>query len=211
VPKTWPPYTQNKAYLKLSTDLLNQNLDMKSENVDIGIRDELYNFWHVELDKLGNCNKYDSKETQQNYQSRMHSSDMALNKCLELIDNSTEYNHLREEFLTEYELCMNTLEANNKLKSPKFRNLFNTHCLDAIAMRRLVIEKSTCCNYNQTEIYSTICQINFDDTYSDLSIVRLAEKAVLLASSSFDAKPFSQTNLVFLVFTLEIYYFFYNI
>ena len=173
--KTWPPYTQNKAYLKLSTDLLNQNLfDVNNEaDVDYGIRDDLYNFWHVELDKLGKCNEYDSKETKDNYQSRTHSSDPALNKCLELIENSTEYNHLREEFLTEYEQCMNALEGNSKLKSPKYRNLFNTHCLDAIAMRRLLIEKSICCSYNQTEIYSTICQIEFDETIKDKYLLKM--------------------------------------
>lgn len=206
MPKNWSPYTNNKAYLKLSTDLLHQNLNKTT--IEFGIRNDLYNFWHVELDKLGKCNNFDSNETKDNYQSRMHSTtDSALNKCLELLDNSTEYNHLREEFLTEYELCMNTLETNNKLKSPKYRNLFNTHCLDAIAMRRLLIEKSICCNKNQSEIYSTICQINFDKIYSDQSSVTSLAEIAVLASSTLDLS--SNVYLIFF-FVLQAFDFFHN-
>ena len=73
-------------------------------------------------------------------------SNPALDKCFSLLNNSTEYNHLREMFLTEYENCMNKVDYSVALKT-----LFNTVCLDLIAIRRLLIEYELCCTGNTTE------------------------------------------------------------
>jgi hypothetical protein len=136
---------------------------------ETGIRDDLYDFWFVEMEKSGNCDKFNSKD-QQPYKSGNHTGGLepAIDRCFELLNESSEYNYLREMFLIEYEKCMNSAGDNERLK-----NFFNTFCLDAIAIRRLLIEYETCCvssksnnNETRTAVTSTICSLeNFNTKF----------------------------------------------
>ena len=184
---------------------------MVSSN-DVNIRDDLFNFWHVELVKNANCSTQD-------YQSKRHTSgnEPKLDKCLEALDSNQEYLNLTKNFLTEYETCMNTLEdPKNELN--KVRNLFNTHCLDAIAVRRLLIENKLCCsnnsNNNKTvETYSTVCDFNLKTEYHECKVIKLTEnvlkhfsaKKVTLPTCS-SSRLFDNYFIFFKYFTINFFY-----
>lgn len=171
----WEPYTNNKAYLKLNEDLLKNEINqINYTSATFGLRDDLYDFWFVEMEKNGNCSVFDSQKNI--YISNKHSQnkDPALDRCLERLNQSEEYNYLREMFLTEYENCMNTVENSLSLK-----NLFNTVCLDIISIRRLLIEYELCCNGNKTDIRSTICSLkNFNKEFVAYNLTTLIDYAV---------------------------------
>lgn len=203
--KSWLPYSNNEAYFQINSDILSQK-PMNSSN-HFGIRGELYKFWHVELEKSGQCFDYNYYQSKQ-YESKIHSSgnEPALDKCFETLENSNEYNYLRENFLTEYETCMNTLEASASFaSSPGLKNLFNTHCLDAIAIRRLLIEYNMCCNQNKSQIYSTICAFDINRNYLDKNVINLAE-TVLLATPNAANKSFKFNFLIILFIKIYILY-----
>lgn len=195
MPKKWRSYSTNGTYFKINLGLLNSTADLESSNNE-NIRDELYNFWHVDLEK-------DSKCSNQDYESNNHTSGLQpeLDKCLEYLDTSSEYVNLRENFLIEYETCMNTLEASSKFKNSSLRNLFNTHCLDAIAVRRLLIEQELCCNNNSknsntSQTYSTVCDFNLNKDYLNKKVICIAEN-VLLSSSSSYSPPVCTSSRIF--------------
>lgn len=147
---------------------------------EYNIRGDVFSFWH---------SKMTGKDCE-NYESRLHSSGKqpALDKCLESLDSSQEYNHLRENFLIEYELCM------KKFSSP-------TVCLDAIAVRRLLIEYRTCCKHNDRVIYSTICSYkDFNSKYLDYNLTSLVNH---LANSSSGIR-FSYFFILYFVFIPRI-------
>lgn len=169
MPAVWEPYENGKAYLTINKDLVDQadsssgiqqRLTHANQNtIKYGIRDDLYDFWFVEMDKLGQCNRYGAKLN--GYKSENHTggAQPAMDKCLDLLDKSHEYNYLREMFLYEYETCLNAAGTSN---------LFNTICLDIIAIRRMLIEYELCClnrdkHFNVT---STICTFkNFNTRF----------------------------------------------
>lgn len=165
VPKKWEPYLDRKAFLVLDTNL-SKNKPISNEYAmdmtSLGIREDLYNFWFVELEKNGNCNSFNSSVK---YESGNHTggNDPKLDRCFEELNKSHEYNYLREMFLIEYEQCMSTSGLNEKIK-----NMFNTICLDIIAIRRMLIEYELCClNKNKIpNITSTICSFkNFNTKF----------------------------------------------
>ncbi|RNA28704.1 neuroligin- X-linked isoform X2, partial [Brachionus plicatilis] len=139
----WDSYMNNRSYLRITTDLLKNKA--KNSVQTFGVRDDLYKFWFIEMDKNGNCSSFDF-DMNLPYESKRHTKGIepALDKCFDLLNQSKEYNHLREMFLTEYENCMDSIGyIDHKLK-----NLFNTVCLDVIAVRRMIIEYETCCMGN---------------------------------------------------------------
>lgn len=161
----------NRSYLRITTDLLRNKA--KNSVQTFGVRDDLYKFWFIEMDKNGNCSSFDF-DMNLPYESKRHTKGIepALDKCFDLLNQSKEYNHLREMFLTEYENCMNSIGyIDHKLK-----NLFNTVCLDVIAVRRMIIEYETCCMGNRKEITSTICEFkNFNKKFLGYNLTKLIE------------------------------------
>lgn len=173
VNRIWEPYTNNKAYLKLNNDLLKASSDGSLAQIHYGVRDDLYNFWFVEMKKDSNCTY---SKTDNGYESKYETKkNRAINKCIEKLNESADYLHLKDMFLIEYENCMNTIEQN----VPPLKNVFNTFCLDIIIIRRLLIEYSVCCNQNETEITSTICSMkNLDPKYAKYNISNLISYAI---------------------------------
>jgi len=167
----WNPYTKNETYIKLHTNLTSheQNSTFIIET-NTGVRDDLYKFWYGDLKKNGDCDVKDI----QDYKSRYHSknspnSQPALDKCFEKLNESSEYNYLREMFLIEYETCMNSAGDDSSLK-----NLFNTFCFDVIIIKRLLIEYDLCCIENNTEITSTLCSMkNFNSNHTRYNLKEL--------------------------------------
>jgi hypothetical protein len=148
----------DKSYLKINTDLTRptHKLPPERSSTGYGLRDDLYQFWFEEMSvDGGQCELLN-----QNYSSKYHSNGKqpALDRCFEKLDNHIEYVHLRDMFLLEYENCMSSIENTSSLKT-----FFNTICLDAIAVRRLIIEYNTCCaDRDGLSITSTLC--SFGDT-----------------------------------------------
>lgn len=167
----WDSYMNNRSYLRISTDLITKN--SKDSVQSFGVRDDLYKFWFIEMDKNGNCSSYDF-DTNFPYESKRHTKGIepALDRCFDLLNQSQEYNHLREMFLTEYENCMNSIDT----VAPQLKNLFNTVCLDVIAVRRMIIEYETCCMADSKEITSTICEFkNFNTQFVGYNLTKLIE------------------------------------
>jgi hypothetical protein len=158
----WISYLDNNSYIKINSDLTKTDLN-SSDYIGNDIRSDLYEMFG-ELAREKNCKV---KE----YQSKHHTSGKwpQMDKCLEKLEESSEYIHLTEMFLIEYEKCMSNVESQSSL-----RNFYGTICLDAIAIRRLLIEYDICCNQNDTSVNSTICSYNnFDKKYLkyDLSML----------------------------------------
>lgn len=185
VPNTWLPYMKNKAYLKFNSDLLKQEDSLNYSANNFCLRNDTYNIWNIELEKSGNCRKYDFNQMNE-YESKNHTNgtNKAYDKCFELLDTSNDYIYLKEYFLIEYENCMNALENSNKLKNSRIRNVLNSFCLDALAVRRLYIEQKTCCKQNKTYVDSTLCDIKLNEKYLDYNVLSLVEEIVNLISSS---------------------------
>jgi hypothetical protein len=168
-----------------------------------GIRDELHDFWFRRMQNLSKCDSYDTDERQ--YESRYHTQGVKpdIEKCLSKLDDSKEYNHIKENFLIEYEDCINQFENNNTLK-----NLFNTFCLDIIVLRRLLIEHKLCCVENDTSIQSTLCSLkNFNKTYVDYNITTLINFAKQSSSTSWTEVSLSESSFK----TINLYIFTYTI
>lgn len=172
---------------------------IKKEKIEVettyGIRDDLYNFWFEEMDQIVNCSAL-SKGSM--YQGKYHTKgkDPAMEKCFELLNASEEYNYLGEMFLIEYEYCMNSVE-NSTIK-----NLFNTVCLDIIAIRRMLIEYNLCCSGDQSKVSSTICSFkNFNKKFVNYNLTSLINFAKRSASTvhinfvNFSVKNFNFTIL----------------
>ena len=185
----WNSYFQNKSYMKLSAALLDASLPKS-----FGVRDDIYHFWFVELLQELDCDKRSrgggggeltstaaaaAAYVPMPYVSGKHSqgAQPALDKCFERLNQSDEYTHITEMFLTEYENCMEMAENNSML-----RNFFNTFCLDTIAVRRLVIEYQLCClksnetgNADEDELVnSTLCDVrDFNTELFDYDVAKL--------------------------------------
>ena len=72
---------------------------------------------------------------------------------------------MQKNFIFEYEKCVNEFKK-------------TTVCLDAIVIRRLVIEYHMCCNQNYS-IYSTICNYkDFEFKYLEYDITSLVKKSL---------------------------------
>lgn len=203
VTKRWEPYVNNKAYLVLDRSLV----ERKPEKIDNhrsttraittssssspssynGIRDDLYNFWFVELDKNGHCSSFQptspySRLTAK-YESSRHTGgrDPGMDRCLAELDQSKEYNYLREMFLIEYEYCINM-----GVHPERLRPLFNTVCLDIIAIRRMLIEYDLCCINSRgiPNITSTICAFtNFNTKFINFKLNDLINYVIASSSS----------------------------
>jgi hypothetical protein len=172
VPRKWEAYSNEKAYLKLSTDLLNQTEDSESPvKTERGIRDELYKFWFDDTNRNRDCNPADASA------SKVYkSANPGMHLCFELLDNSTEYNYLDDMFLLEYEKCMNSVES----VKPSMRGFFSTFCLDVIVIRRLQIEYDLCCVKNAGRANSTLCGIrNFNKKLLSFNLTMLIDHAGL--------------------------------
>jgi hypothetical protein len=141
-----------------------------SIETSMGIRDDLYKFWYGDLKKSGDCDAQEIND----YASRRHSENSqhhqpALDKCFEKLNESNEYNYLREMFLIEYEICMNSAGDDSALK-----NVLNTFCFDVIIIKRLLIEYELCCIGNDTEITSTLCSMkNFNSNHTKYNLKEL--------------------------------------
>jgi hypothetical protein len=180
VPKLWKPISFDRSYLRINSKSL------FSATKNTGLRDDVRLFWSEKLDCERN-NKYESKfHTKGKHQ--------ALDKCLESLEENIEYNYLQKNFILEYEKCVNEFKK-------------TTVCLDAIVVRRLLIEYQTCCNRNIT-IYSTICNYkDFNFKYSEYNITSLVKQS--LESKSNTCKKNSYVfyfflNCLILLFNLEI-------
>lgn len=194
----------NRSYLRITTDLIKNN---KINSVrSYGVRDDLYKFWFIEMGKNGNCSSYDF-DMNFPYESKRHTKGIepALDKCFDLLNQSTEYNYLREMFLTEYENCMNSIET----ATPQLKNAFNTICLDVIAVRRMIIEYETCCIHDPQKITSTICEFkNFNTKFLGYDLKKLIEYTKQKAhfETSENGIKHHSNN----VFVISIFYFLLN-
>ncbi len=172
VGQTWLSYANEKAYFKLGTDLIHNN-----SAIDFGIRDDFYNFWFIEMDKNDKCttkhsnsiaNLHPESSDTTNSEKRFASQ---IANCLVKLNESSEYNYLKEMFLNEYERCMKSVDDNDRLRSR-----FNTLCLDIIGVRRLNIEYKICCRTNDTSINSTLCSFeNFNTEFLDYNMEEFIE------------------------------------
>jgi hypothetical protein len=193
-----------------------------------GIREDLYNFWFVELEKSGQCSQFaprsvssggsnSPRQVQAQYESGKHTRgrDAGMDRCFAELERTPEYTYLREMFLIEYENCIHSRGVHERI-----RNLFNTVCLDIIAVRRMLIEYDVCCLNSRrlnVTISSTICSFaNFNTdfigyTLHDLTayVIKSITKAyspfhiVYLPPSSSTSffSSFSFTLAFFLIFT----------
>lgn len=210
MPKRWESYVYKKAYLVLDKSLSEKKLKLEvaepkinNKNQDYGqstiststpaptsyygIREDLYNFWFVELEKNGQCSAYEPRgpyPRASKYESGRHTGgrDPGLDRCLAELDRSKEYNYLREMFLIEYEYCINMSGHPDNLRS-----LFNTVCLDIIAIRRMLIEYDLCCLNSRgvPNITSTICSFkNFNTNFINYKLIDLINYVVSSASNA---------------------------
>ncbi len=162
MPRKWEPYSNDKAYLKLSTDLLSPD---RNAAIDRGIRDEMYKFWFEDTNRNKYCDPTNPDATRE-----YKSANPGMQVCFELLENSTEYNYLNEMFLLEYEKCMHATEN----VSAAARGFYNTFCLDMIGIRRLLIEYNLCCVKHAGRANSTLCGIkNFNKMFLDHDIGKL--------------------------------------
>lgn len=150
-----------------------------SSLVGHGIRDDLYQFWFEDTNRNKYCSNDDPTASITNiYQSRS----AGMQRCFELLDQSTEYAYLEEMFLLEYENCMKSAESANM--STKRLGLFNTFCLDMIVVRRMLVEYNLCCtgHSNQTETiqpYSTLCDIKeYNQTLAKYNLSMIFDYAI---------------------------------
>jgi hypothetical protein len=168
VPKKWLPYTDDRAYLKIGPSLI----DEPSNHTDYGIRDEVFDFWFRELIEYDNCERYDGIKNVYEPDKHTDGRNKRLDKCFLKLDSSEEYTYLKENFLTEYEICMNNVQTIKDNKA--YESSFSTYCLDIVAVRRLLIEYSLCCNKSDPDVTSTICDIeNFNEKFLNYNLTSL--------------------------------------
>jgi len=170
--KHWPAYATDKAYLRISADLLEPSQATLATN-HTQIRDQLHQVWTLDDERHnGGCRSYQSGA----YNPGLHTSGAqpALDTCFAELSKSNEYRYLGEHFLIEYEHCLKLLD------SDKFHSLLTTVCLDAIAIRRLIIEHTTCCRNDSRRITSTLCSFEAFNTEYDAhnltSLMRLVNE-----------------------------------
>ncbi|CAF0710765.1 unnamed protein product [Brachionus calyciflorus] len=195
----WDSYMKNNSYLKFNSDLLKN----KPFNTSYGVRDDLYNFWFVEMDKNGNCSSYDYNENNK-YEGKKHTKgkNPTLDNCFELLNQSKEYNYMTDMFLIEYEKCMNSIE-----NVSEFKSLFNTFCLDVIAIKRMLIEYDVCCKSEDT--WSTICEMkNFDKkflSYDLKGLIDFTKKMSRIENDALKLNFFTRNFvIIFLMYSLLI-------
>ena len=140
------------------------------------IREELYKIWHLEMEKNGYCEQFDEKSKFYDPKNHTFGKDIRLENCFNLLQNSNEYNNLRENFLHEYEKCVDEYEHTKHI----MENSVTIYCLDAIAVRRMMIEYSVCCLNRETKnSYSTICEYtNFNQDYLNATLLEIVKKAI---------------------------------
>ena len=208
MPKEWANYTDQKGFLKIGTSLIEPSEETRLKN-DFRIREDVYEAWILELDKAGSCEKFQLED--ETYKSRYHTDGKqpAIENCLNELEKSVEYNYLGENFPLEYEECLKSVDDD------KFHSLLTTFCLDAIAVRRLIIEHSLCCKNDSSVITSTICSYeNFNTNYSNFSLNILSglaragyPKQPSVARSSFNFELFHSFFIVGFLIKLFFKYF----
>ena len=168
VPKAWLPYTKEKSYLKIISDLIDPTAESVNLN-DSYIRDDLYQTWIVDDERNNqSCKSYHNKSITYTGREHTRGTNEALERCFEALEASEEYIYLSEHFLIEYERCVKFIEEK------AFNTLSSTACLDIIAVRRLILEHKLCCRNNDSYIISTICHFeNFDSSYSEYNLTSL--------------------------------------
>lgn len=165
VPKEWHPYTRDKNYLQLSTDLISPTESTLTQESTL-IRDDLYKMWNKEETPIYGCQNYFIPTKDGAYVTDGNSQ--ALDRCFKALDNSSEYTYLGNHFLIEYENCLKLVDEEN------FHSSLTTICLDTIAIRRMIIEYNLCCGKNSSVITSTLCEFkNFNTMYLDHNLSTL--------------------------------------
>lgn len=194
MPKVWSPYTEQKSYLKIKSDLINPTTKRVEFN-DANLRDELYKIWtHEDVTNNQTCQSYHNQSIPYNPRQHTNGRNEPLERCFAALGNSTEYIYLGEHFLIEYEKCVEVIEEKS------FHSLSSTACLDVIAVRRLIIEHQLCCQNNDTYITSTLCSFkNFDINYVDYNLTSLARLVSVNQPPDFSGfNPLSVPRISFL-------------